>query len=283
MHEHSLWNHYRATGDSTRFRSAPDLQPLSEFHRTNLYNEVYRPLGHFDACGMFFPADDRAIVIVGFMTARPVQASQREMGTAVAAHLMQSYRNSLRVEGLLEDSRLMETVLDMMDSGVVVTDPSGKVRLETTRATGILSDYFDRRRDPGRLPDSVERWLVAARRIIATATDLPPPVRPMAVVRQARRLTIRCLLEPGRNVLILEEQPTVVDPARLAPLGLTRRQSEVLAYIAMGKTSADIAIILEMSRRTVEKHVEEIFTRLGVETRTAAAAMALEVMQKRPV
>ena len=55
---------------------------------------------------------------------------------------------------------------------------------------------------------------------------------------------------------------------------LTARESEVLLWVARGKTNRDIADILGMSPRTVNKHLEHIFEKLGVETRTAAAAAA---------
>ena len=61
-------------------------------------------------------------------------------------------------------------------------------------------------------------------------------------------------------------------------LSLTERESEVLNWIANGKSNRDIALILEMSPRTVNKHLEQIYPKLGVENRTAAAAIALKVM-----
>lgn len=54
------------------------------------------------------------------------------------------------------------------------------------------------------------------------------------------------------------------------PAGLTRRESEVMRWLACGKTDADIAALLAISPRTVHKHLEHIYDKLGVETRTAA-------------
>jgi DNA-binding NarL/FixJ family response regulator len=61
-------------------------------------------------------------------------------------------------------------------------------------------------------------------------------------------------------------------------LGLTPRVAETLLWLAQGKTNGEIAIILSNSESTVKKHVLEIFTKLGVETRTAASLRALEVL-----
>jgi DNA-binding NarL/FixJ family response regulator len=66
--------------------------------------------------------------------------------------------------------------------------------------------------------------------------------------------------------------------ARDALPTLTPRETEVLSWLAKGKTNRDIADILGMSHRTVNKHLEHIFEKLGVETRAAAAAMASRSM-----
>jgi len=64
-------------------------------------------------------------------------------------------------------------------------------------------------------------------------------------------------------------------PVSGAPL--TPREREVLDWVAAGKTSRDIAAILGASPRTIEKHLERIYDKLGVETRTAAAMRAVHV------
>jgi DNA-binding NarL/FixJ family response regulator len=64
----------------------------------------------------------------------------------------------------------------------------------------------------------------------------------------------------------------------LLKLALTPRAAEALLWLAQGKTNSDIAIILGITESTVKKHVQEIFEKLGVETRGAAAVRALEVL-----
>jgi len=61
-------------------------------------------------------------------------------------------------------------------------------------------------------------------------------------------------------------------------LGLTPRAAETLLWLAQGKTNADIATILGITESTIKKHVQEIFEKLAVETRGAAAVRALEVL-----
>jgi DNA-binding NarL/FixJ family response regulator len=77
----------------------------------------------------------------------------------------------------------------------------------------------------------------------------------------------------ARNYTWLQNiQPT--DEEKLARLGLTPREEEVLHWIHEGKRNGEIAIILKLSKRTVEKHVERILRKLNAETRTSAAIQA---------
>ena len=62
---------------------------------------------------------------------------------------------------------------------------------------------------------------------------------------------------------------------------LTSREAEVLSWLSKGKTNRDIAQILGLSPRTIDKHLEQIYAKLGVENRTAAAAMAVKTSQER--
>src|SRR3954467_8395492 len=68
----------------------------------------------------------------------------------------------------------------------------------------------------------------------------------------------------------------------LLDLGLTPRAAETLLWLAQGKTNSDIATILGITESTVKKHVQEMFEKLGVETRGAATVRALEVLNSQP-
>lgn len=80
--------------------------------------------------------------------------------------------------------------------------------------------------------------------------------------------------------LISHEQP---DELQLLSeqFGLTRRESEVLLWVAKGKTNREAAQILDLSPRTINKHLEQVFRKVGVENRTTAAAMAVTALQSK--
>jgi DNA-binding CsgD family transcriptional regulator len=70
-------------------------------------------------------------------------------------------------------------------------------------------------------------------------------------------------------------------PALLRNLGLTMQESHIMHWLIQGKRNSEIASILGSKTRTVQKHVQNIFNKLGVETRTAAALLALENCAER--
>jgi DNA-binding CsgD family transcriptional regulator len=88
-------------------------------------------------------------------------------------------------------------------------------------------------------------------------------------------------LGPNEFLLRLAKDSSPDMPAALtAELGLTARESEVLSWLSKGKTNRDIAQILGLSPRTVDKHLEQIYAKLGVENRTAAAAIATSASRR---
>ncbi|MBN8487674.1 MAG: helix-turn-helix transcriptional regulator, partial [Burkholderiales bacterium] len=81
----------------------------------------------------------------------------------------------------------------------------------------------------------------------------------------------------GEWLLVLREASEAALMQALAQAfpQLTARESEVLYWVVQGKTNRDIGDILGTSPRTVHKHLEHVFEKLGVETRTAAAGMVM--------
>lgn len=78
-----------------------------------------------------------------------------------------------------------------------------------------------------------------------------------------------------------EFKPDFSSPGPLQALGLTEREAEVLLWVAQGKSNADIAGILGAAENTVKKHLQNIFEKLGIESRNAATLRALEILSAR--
>jgi DNA-binding CsgD family transcriptional regulator len=75
----------------------------------------------------------------------------------------------------------------------------------------------------------------------------------------------------------MDEAAMNAPPDLLLGHGLTPREAEVLAWVAQGKTNRETGLILRMSTRTVQKHLERIFAKLGVESRTGAILKAWQI------
>ena len=89
---------------------------------------------------------------------------------------------------------------------------------------------------------------------------------------------IESRLRRSEQQLKREFKPDFSSAAPLLQFGLTPRAAEALLWLAQGKTNSDIAVILGITESTVKKHVQEMFEKLGVETRGAATVRALEAL-----
>jgi len=103
---------------------------------------------------------------------------------------------------------------------------------------------------------------------------------PLTIMDTPRSLEFLALID-GREYLLRLKTPQNQNTATAAlrdRFDLTLRESDVLLWIANGKTNREIGQILDMSPRTVNKHLEQVFRKLGVENRTAAAATAIRLL-----
>jgi DNA-binding NarL/FixJ family response regulator len=166
-------------------------------------------------------------------------------------------------------TRLAREAVDLAGLGVVLLDSQGRIAWQSPQASLWLDGAKPRGDSAG---DS--GWLGRAIRE-ENATRL--------ITRDGRALVARYLGAAGlgETMILLRLADSAVSELsdRLTNAALTPRETEVLSWLAKGKTNRDIADILAMSPRTVNKHLEHIFEKLGVETRTSAAALALKLLE----
>lgn len=177
-----------------------------------------------------------------------------EVLARVAAHLQLRFLRRSLAEELALRIDAENLLKQSLDRAVVLIDAQRQVVFSTRLAEDLLHKHF-------------------AQRVAGT---LPPDGELQAV------FDVRRLAEAGREDLatyVLTERGDPPGPSALLKLGVTPREAEVLYWIAQGKSNPDIAIILGASVRTVHKHVEHIFQKLSVETRSAAAVTALELLR----
>jgi len=111
--------------------------------------------------------------------------------------------------------------------------------------------------------------------------DVAQEPSPLVIHQPPGRLVVRMMHDGTFTALLFEELLSDLPADRLAALGLTPREAEVLRWLAQGKSSPEIATILGVSSRTVSKHLTRVYQQLGVENRHAAVATALDAVRSR--
>lgn len=164
-------------------------------------------------------------------------------------------------------TRLAREAVDVAGFGVLLVDALGRIAWRSPQAA-IWLNTADIATPNGQLPAAIYD---------ALESDLDE----VFVTQAGVRLGVRNMgsVGLGETMLLLEQRSANGGlPSRLAQAALTPRETEVLSWLAKGKTNRDIGDILGMSHRTVNKHLEHVFEKLGVETRAAAAALATSQM-----
>jgi DNA-binding response OmpR family regulator/DNA-binding CsgD family transcriptional regulator len=188
-----------------------------------------------------------------------------------------------RIRVHLANARLTQSAraaLDVSGRYLLAVNGVGKIMWATPQAQKLLSDALSAESDDDVvLPDPIPQWLDQARKgkagsKAAIMTALPG--------NEALRLQYMGRLGSHEFLLRLAKDSSTETPAEFSSeLGLTTREGEVLSWLSKGKTNRDIAQILGLSPRTVDKHLEQIYSKLGVENRTAAAAIAVNAKHRK--
>ena len=177
-----------------------------------------------------------------------------------------------------------QTALDVSGRFLMAVNSQGKIMWATPQAQKLLSDNLPAGAgDELLLPEPMLQWLDQAQKGKAGAkTPDKTPALASFPNNEALRLQYMGKLGPDEFLLRLAKDSGASLPQEFSrDLGLTSREGEVLSWLSKGKTNRDIAQILGLSPRTVDKHLEQIYSKLGVENRTAAAAMAVNATHRK--
>lgn len=162
-------------------------------------------------------------------------------------------------------------------ASIAVRASDGRLLWQTPLARELLLTYYGT--SAPETPPAILQWL---RRHLADAERQIEPPR-LSAELGARRLSIRLHQQTGDEdwLIVMREvsDAAIIESMSLA-FKLTAREAEVLYWVVKGKINRDIADILGASPATVKKHLERIFAKLGVETRTAAAGMVMNRMRQ---
>jgi DNA-binding NarL/FixJ family response regulator len=187
-----------------------------------------------------------------------------------------------RIRVHLANARMTQSARAALDASgryLLAVSRQGKILWATPQAQKLLSATLPANADDEfLLPEPMPEWLDQVQKGKAASKVA------MASFPGNEQLRLQYMgkLGPNEFLLRLAKDAGTETPAEFSSeLGLTTREGEVLSWLSKGKTNRDIAQILGLSPRTVDKHLEQIYSKLGVENRTAAAAIAVNAKNRK--
>jgi DNA-binding response OmpR family regulator/DNA-binding CsgD family transcriptional regulator len=249
-----------------------------------LLDAVMPGIGGFETCRRLKASDHLAHVPVIFMTGlsetehivrglevggvdyltKPIVIN--ELLARVRVHL----RNARR-------SAAAHSALDATGRFLLSVTPEGNLRWSTPQAVRLLRQISPEAQESDfRLPPEAVDWM-------ARAAEGGPESATYIWSTGERKVELAYLgqVRAGERLLRVTQVEPRQDAERLRRhFALTSREAEVLLWIARGKSNKDISTVLGISPRTVNKHLEQIFEKLGVENRASAAALTIQALHK---
>lgn len=172
--------------------------------------------------------------------------------------------------------------LDVFGRFLLAANGAGRVLWSTPQAAKLLRTALkDIETENYVVPGHVRVWL--QRRVHGGDVGIPASVK-LSADMSTIRLELTYIGQVGGDEFLLrltEGDLSSDEQVIKAKLALTQREAEVLLWITRGKSNRDVAEILTLSPRTVNKHLEQIYAKLGVENRTSAAALAMRTLGLR--
>ena len=182
----------------------------------------------------------------------------------------------------LTNARLGQSARNALDAAgrfLLAVNRAGRVLWCTPQASKLLGTAFSAFAvDTFELPPEIMQWLASIRERGTVAAGEPP------VAGNDRQFQLSYIGQIGADEFLLrliESDPASEEILLRQRFLLTAREADVLVWVARGKSNRDIGEILGLSPRTVNKHLEQIYAKLGVENRTSAAALALRALDGR--
>ena len=265
LHEHPVVAHAAQTADSSVL-TISDFISRDTFRRLAIYGEMYRHIAAEDQISFSLV---RGSTIVGIAVNRDrcgFTDRDREMLTLLRPHIAAAHRQLAaltlaRQAGAAAGFEHVELSWD----GTLLEASDG--------ARQLLAGAFPTWRPSSRsCPPEVLTWLRTQATRLAAGTLAS--VQPLAVEWEQGRLIVRYAPPTAITgpALLLQYQPLLRKPDVLRMLGLSPREAEVVGLLEAGASSTEIASALTVSRHTVNRHLQNVYAKLGVRSRTAALA-----------
>jgi DNA-binding CsgD family transcriptional regulator len=289
--EHPFVLYYLQTGNGEA-HSISDFISEEQLHRLEgLYQQFLQPIGMEDQMVMVLPRtscskNDRIVscqqkedvVISLYRSQRGFSERERVLLNLLRPHLSQAFETAKVFTQLQQSLAQLNHTVEQL--GVVTITSHGKVLLMTERAWKLLKKYFQFTFQRSCcLPEHLQHWLKHQITLLSQENSLLMFCKPLSIEQQEQRLIVRLIPDriKGRYLLLLEEKKMPsLSAVELELMELTKREAEVLFWATQDKSDKEIASVLGLTIGTVKKHLEHIYQKFSVHTRTAAVIHALK-------
>jgi DNA-binding CsgD family transcriptional regulator len=263
-----------------------DCMSVDSFRNSVLHAEYYRRIGINYVMALPLRIDSANVISIVFNRSRSdFRDHERGVLDALRQPLAAIYRHLMVCE---EAGISLRCITELAADGgwlMMRVTLGGRILDASPTALRLLRRFFPEHASglQTSLPSLLLSWFVRSRNwgLERPAIDL---AQGFTLTRSGSRLSVHFVPDPENSAagfLLMKDQRIDLDAAHLIRLPLTDREREVLVLVAAGKTNGEIATILAISARTIQKHLEHIFQKLGVETRTAAAVRAIAAADDR--
>jgi DNA-binding CsgD family transcriptional regulator len=261
-----------ATRDA-QWKMTTDFIPLEDFQFTDLYQRVFVRYGISQQMAGVLAVDEKTwhAIVINRRALEPFTEREREILNTLQPHLAVSYVNAVAHGQARESIYGLEALVENAPDAYGYFHEDGKLAWLQDKAAAWLDEFFpDEVKTAEKIPQSINRL----HRASMTGDHAP---KSLEKVGGAEILTACVGGSPdGGRILRLDRRP-ITPPPRFRPLPqFSARKNDVLQWMVEGKRNAEIAAILHLSPRTVERHVTEILAGLSVENRATAIVRAME-------
>ncbi len=274
VRQNPILRYQEATGDGSAHRLS-DFVSVDELHGLDLYRSVYGPLNveYQVAIGL---AAKLPLTIAFALNRFDRDFTDDELALldVLRPHLIQAYRNVQALDTL----RVVDDALAEVGKAIIVLGQNGGDERAPPWAQKALIEHFGPPRT-GSMPEAVQAWVVEQQRL--TFDDGRPRIRqPLVSTSGDRQLVVRFIANARDrpNVLVVEDRQPRREATELQRAGLTAREAEILILLVRGETTARTASRLDVSQGTLNKHLQHIYRKLGVNSRAAAIAAATDAI-----
>ena len=280
--EHPLINHYRQTGDDRAVKIS-DFFTERQWRNQALYNEFYKGLrGIEHQMAIVIPTVSADAGIALGRNGRDFSERDRSVLDTLRPHLVQAHRNAVALTQRQHEADRLRRAVEGSERGMMVLQSKDRIRWCNGLAERWLEEYFEPVRGVDRLPEGLARWVEHQKKSLSSAgEDVPRPREPLILKRPGKHLLVRLVAddqEVETDLLVLEERYVPISIASLKAIGFTAREAEILIHVANGKTNEEIAKTLYVSPRTVKKHLDNVYRKFSLTSRTEALSYALQIL-----